>query len=414
MNKDLFKKINNLKHQIETVDISKKAKTVKEWAGVDVIIKSKLDENTIKWVGDQLCVISLQNTEPKRRTVITKYSKELSWLFYQLKDIFSERIDYISKYDFYGLLAQSAIDYLANNKDTKNSKDLLIKVLNTVKKRFTKINLPNDTSLPFFAYGIFKPGQLSFSRIRDVVERTVECTVGGALKERDGIPLLVLGKDFSTNIKGYLIYFTPGKEKDAYKRIMQIEPDKVYRWEVVKINDLSANVLVGRRYQRGSSDLEQVEEWNGKDDPFFKQGLEEVEAILKANSNFDRDYRALFRLQMAYTLLWIAIERYAGLKYHLGKEATEKVNQIAEEKAFADALKRVVKEKRFVFSTTNPEDKCTLDPDNPKHSIEYYYQVRSNTVHRGKAVTRDFDTLKSSLEELLAIFKELLNESFRE
>ncbi len=269
---------------------------------------------------------------------------------------------------------------------------------------------PDNISLPFFAYGLFKPGQLCYPRIRDLVESSDKCTVAGILKERDGIPLLIPDIS-STNIKGYLIYFIISQEEKAYERITGIEPDEVYRWQVVKANGLSANALIGKREQRGSSYLEHFTEWDGKSDPFFKQGLEEVEAILKANSNFDWDFRALLRLQMAYMLLWTAIERYAGLKYHLGDRATQKVYQIANEECFAHALKKVVKSQRQVFNTLNLE-KYTLDPHSPEKAIRYYYQVRSNTIHRGKVVTRDFDTMKSSLEELLFIFKELLNDSF--
>jgi len=274
------------------------------------------------------------------------------------------------------------------------------------------MNRPDNISLPFFAYGIFKPGQLCYSRIGDLVENSTKRTVPGILKERDGIPLLVLGNRCS-NIKGYLINFIAGEEDKAYDQIIGIEPDEVYRWELVKVNDSDANILAGKREQRGSSDLEHFDEWDGKTDPFFKQGLEEVEAILKANSVFDREFRALLRLQMAYTLLWSAIERYAGLKYHLGKRANEKVYKIAGEKCFADALKKIVQNKRQVFSATDLM-KYSLDPSDPEKSIRYYYQVRSNSIHRGKAVTRDFETVKSSLEELLVIFKKLLNESFRQ
>ena len=274
------------------------------------------------------------------------------------------------------------------------------------------VNRPNDTSLPFFAYGLYKPGQLCFSRISDIVEKTVECSVEGHLKERDGIPLLVLGRN-CPSIKGYLIYFDAGKESEAYDRIVGIEPDEVYRWGTIKINDSRANALIGKRELRGSSDFENFEEWDGRTDPFFKQGIEEVESILKANSSFDWEFRALLRLQMAYTLLWSAIERYAGLKYHLGKKANEKVYQIAAEKSFIDGLETNVQKRREVFSTTDLT-KYTLDPSDPDKSIRYYYQVRSNAIHRGKAVKRDFDTIRNSLEELLAIFKEMLNEAFRQ
>lgn len=273
------------------------------------------------------------------------------------------------------------------------------------------MNIPNDTALPFFAYGIFKPGQLCFPRIEDLIRETVEVKVNGILKERDGIPLLI--ESVYSKIKGYLIYFNSGSEGDAYRRIIEIEPDEVYQWSEIKVNnDIISNVLLGRKKQRGSSDLEHVGEWDGRNDPFFVQGLDEVETILKNNSKFDWEYKSLFRLQMAYTFLWSAIERYAGLKYHLGKKTNEKVYQIANEKCFAESLKKNVKGVREVFSTTDLNS-YKLDPEDPKKSLKYYYQVRSNAVHRGKGVIRDFNTIKLSLEELLAIFKDMLGEAFK-
>ncbi len=129
----LLTQIEDLKQKIMTSDVSVEARTVREWGGADVIIKARPDKNTQNWLGNQPSVISLQSTEPRRRAVITNYSKELSWLFYQLRDIFSERIDYVSKYDFYGLLAQSAIDHIATNKESQDVKPLLLSVLNTAK-----------------------------------------------------------------------------------------------------------------------------------------------------------------------------------------------------------------------------------------------------------------------------------------
>ena len=129
MNENLLKRIDDLKRHIESFDISTEAKNVKEWGGADVIIKSRLDEGIKKWLGGQPIVISFQSTEPRRRAVITKYSKELSWLFYKLKNLFSDQIDYISKYDFYGLLAQTAISYLEDSKEPQDPKDLLLEVL---------------------------------------------------------------------------------------------------------------------------------------------------------------------------------------------------------------------------------------------------------------------------------------------
>jgi hypothetical protein len=124
-------------------------------------------------------------------------------------------------------------------------------------------------------------------------------------------------------------------------------------------------------------------------------------------------------LQMAYTLLWSCIERYTGLRYHLGKKVNEKVYQIAEDEEekeiFAQSLKNHLKTNanRVIHDASDPSVKYTLDPNNPQKSIRYYYQVRSNIIHRGKAVTKDFDRVKTSLEELLQIFKDLLKEAWK-
>jgi hypothetical protein len=133
MKLDLLRQIGDLKQRIETTDISMEARDAEEWGGADVIIQQTLDADIEKWLGDQPTVISLQSTEPRRRAVITKYSRELSWLFCELGDVFSEEIDYASKYDFYGLLAQSDIDYLANNKNSQDARGLLLAVLNALR-----------------------------------------------------------------------------------------------------------------------------------------------------------------------------------------------------------------------------------------------------------------------------------------
>ena len=81
---------------------------------------------------------------------------------------------------------------------------------------------------------------------RIFVENVTKCEVPGILKERDGMPLLVLGNSYF-NIKGYLIHFIAGEKDAAYDQIIGIEPGKVYRWETVKVNNSDANVLVGKK-----------------------------------------------------------------------------------------------------------------------------------------------------------------------
>ncbi len=271
------------------------------------------------------------------------------------------------------------------------------------------MKLPENIHLPFFAYGLFKPSQICYFRIKELIDNTTEDTADGYLKERDGIPLLISVKQHG-QICGNILNFKAGEEENAYNHIADIEPDKVYRWIEVELNSgITANVLAGKSENKGSLDLEGVTSWDGWNDPFFNEALEEIRDIL--NKNQEYDIRALFRLQMAYSLLWASIERYTGLKYNLKTSPTKKVQNLKYEKAFVDSLKKNVSETRTLFSAADVDDKESLDPNNPKKSIAYYYQVRSNSVHRGKAVSLDFDIIKSALTELLAIFEDVLQAS---
>jgi hypothetical protein len=274
------------------------------------------------------------------------------------------------------------------------------------------MRIPENTKLPFFAYGLFKPGQLCFYRIKDLVESTSTTEIGGYLKERDGIPLLIPSEN-AMQIKGVLIHFKEGLDQQAYERIIEIEPDEVYRWESAPVSGgIIANVLLGKRPDRGSTDLEHVEEWDGRKDPYFLDAIGVIEDIMKDNPEFKWDnYKPLLRLQMAYSLLWTCLERYAGLRYHLGKDVDKKVLKIAKDAGFASGLKKYVKHTREVYSTTDLK-MYTLDSDSPEKSLKYYYQIRCNSIHRGKAVVRDYDTMRYSLEELLNIFKDMLNEAW--
>jgi len=131
MDTDIVEKLNILERNILKKELLSLSEHTEEWSGADVIITNKLTKDHLKWLGNDNEIISLQETIPKKRLVITKYSKELSWLFYQLKKIFKSNIDHISKYDFYGILAQTAIDYINKNKRKLNDKILLLYVLDS-------------------------------------------------------------------------------------------------------------------------------------------------------------------------------------------------------------------------------------------------------------------------------------------
>jgi hypothetical protein len=278
---------------------------------------------------------------------------------------------------------------------------------------------PGDVLLPFFAYGFFRPGQLGFIRIRQYVERVDRSAAGtGDILLRDGLPILV--REGGYRIPGALIWFGQGQGVDAYASIAAMEPEKLYRWETITINDsrgekIGANALVGVKPMRGSSgEGINIEEWDGAHDPLFTTALDVIGETLEANASDDGSLRPFFRLQMAYLLLWTAIERYVSLRYSLGEDVVRKVELLADETAFREALHETVQGTRKVFSAKAPEDKFVLDARNPKGSVKYYYQVRSNITHRGKGVNREFEMVKLSLQELLPIFRRVLVTAFQD
>lgn len=271
---------------------------------------------------------------------------------------------------------------------------------------------PGDPHLPFFTYGLFQPGELGYLQLRDLVERRVRGqTIKGALRLRDGLPILdPAGQD---RVQGTILYFLQGCEGEAYDRIAKLEPDKYYRWAVTPAEAGRANFLAGKSPSKGSI-LSDENAWTGRDDPLFTVALEVVGEILKRNRKFAWDLKPLFRLEMAYLLLWSAIERYVSLRYHLGDKAAEKVKNLAHEAAFRETLKEVVKEPRNLFRADDPGSGYVLSGAAPDKSLLYYYQVRNNIVHRGKSSPHDHERLRLSLEELLVIFRAVLNDAFRE
>ena len=133
MNQDILKNLDELKKKIKSGDFLNRAKRQSEWGGADVIIRAKLDEKLSRWLGNQPLVLSYQKNAPRRRAVITQFSRELSWIFRQLGRICSEEIDNVSKYDFYGSLAQAAIDYIEHRGEKAERDQLLYCVLDAAK-----------------------------------------------------------------------------------------------------------------------------------------------------------------------------------------------------------------------------------------------------------------------------------------
>ena len=205
---------------------------------------------------------------------------------------------------------------------------------------------PNNTKLPFFAYGIFGKGELAFLSIMDLVKDVDgSASVKGHLRLRDGLPILNsdLDPDDQADVVGSLIYFKDNHSIEAYERINRLEPDKQYIWmETETKQNIKCNYLIGKDPMKGSVPAD--EGWNGKDDPLFTDALEVIEETLDDNKGLDRGFKPMFKLQMAYLLLWSAIERYASLRYHIGGKPWDKIKHIADDDIFKELLHENVEE----------------------------------------------------------------------
>lgn len=114
------------------------------------------------------------------------------------------------------------------------------------------LEMPPDIGKPFFAYGIFKQGQLAFSKIEDDVSDVVSDEIPFKMLLRDGIPMI--GKRQSRNkTKGHKIYFKKGHEEEAYDIICRTEPKNLYEWGTVDIGGEEFNVMFGVKLQNGVS-----------------------------------------------------------------------------------------------------------------------------------------------------------------
>lgn len=112
-------KINILREFILTKDITNEAKISILFGGAEISIVSKLPIQKNSFYGDPLFVV-------------TKFSKELSWLIFQLKEIFKNDLDYMNKYPFYGRLAESANKSIGINSEDLTS--ILLAVIDEAEK----------------------------------------------------------------------------------------------------------------------------------------------------------------------------------------------------------------------------------------------------------------------------------------
>lgn len=80
---------------------------------------------------------------------------------------------------------------------------------------------------PFFSYGLFKPGQLGYFRIEEMVSDYRPATIEGNILTRDGIPILDDG--YHGSVEGVILFFRDDESADnAYEKIAAVEPERQY------------------------------------------------------------------------------------------------------------------------------------------------------------------------------------------
>ena len=106
------------------------------------------------------------------------------------------------------------------------------------------IQPPNDTNLPFFAYGFYKPHQLAYPQIEIFVKGTPQkAKVKASLKQINGIPVLVEYDDpySNTYVEGYLIKFKNNQKTVAYEKVGYSRNKGIYKWKFMNVYGQRAN-----------------------------------------------------------------------------------------------------------------------------------------------------------------------------
>lgn len=239
------------------------------------------------------------------------------------------------------------------------------------------LDFPNDTTLPFFAYGIFKPGQLAYSKIRDHVKETVTTEINYSMKTRDGVPILI-DKEWDNYLTiGSIITFKEGKEKTAYDIICKTMLNSLFKWKTIEINGKDINVLFGVNPENGSYYIEDKEErinYNGKKDPLFSEAIRLIEKNLKSNE-FSWVEENFFELQMNYMLLWSAIDRYTSIKYNKRNQSWNN-EKFAKEKVFKEGINKFKDKYHQPVYSTDDLKMHEFNVENPYETLKYYYTLR--------------------------------------
>ena len=276
-------------------------------------------------------------------------------------------------------------------------------------KKVPKLTPPENTDLRFFAYGVFKPNQVAYSRIKRFVDidNIKETDTEYELRERNGLPVLTENKMQSRKTKGYLIKFNPKSTELAYRIISKTKSSKLYEWKVLEIDGEPANVLIGVEPEKTNIFMRDDKNYDGLNDPIVYDAINFIEKQLQ--QDFPNETEWYFNLQMCYMLLWASIERFTTFKYG---NNTKRYNNLkfSTEPAFKYAIKGI----EYKYTVLNSEDlnEYKFDSEDAEKCIKYYYAIRCNVIHSGKSHLQERDFLEEATRDLLEIYKYVLDDVF--
>lgn len=279
------------------------------------------------------------------------------------------------------------------------------------------VKLPDDESFyerPFFAYGIFKEGQLAHARIKDYVERVEPDDIPRKMHIRDGMPVITGEDDAAYITKGDKIFFND-KNEEAYEAISSIQPGNIYKWSTVDIDKEPFNVLItdeiGGTFVNVDKEGKYIDEFDGHNDPFFSRVPSFIREELAKIDYEDED--SVFRIQMLYTLLWSAIDRYCTLKYEVSNRQNDYLKSLSEDEVFIEAFNIIRPKARKPIHSAKNASTYYFNLKKENFIVNFYYTIRCNVVHRGKESGNNIEALEDSLNDLLNIFNKMIEITFQ-
>lgn len=296
------------------------------------------------------------------------------------------------------------------------------------KRKNKRVCKPKDTTLPFLAYGFFKPRQLAYSQIKGYVfNKPKPVTINFILNHINGMPILEHAKFRDNwNVEAYIIEFKYGKEDKAYDIISLSKNKFVYKWEIVSIGGKDFNVLMNASDKSFPIYTYKWDKYDWRNDPIYKNTLAYLDKnIARLKIEFTKDmnevdnFMRFIEVQSLYRTLWTAIDRFITFRY--GDYQNWNVRKLSEEHFFRKALKshyNELSEQEFygkddyrnnewddeVFSAQDLRN-FKLDPKMPTCSALYYYTLRNNVVHSGKMMPQEVNMVLNALLGLTEIFR---------